>query len=415
MKDTLKFRIAVRKFGPFETAIDKIWKAFCKQTGCTLTLEAVPFELHPLYDATLGKEDGLLKGDWDIMQVNTDWIAEAGESGKLIDLRPYIDATPPIGGLQAWSDALTDIQTFGDKIIGLPFHDGPECLIFRKDLFEREKEKTDFRNKFGRELSPPVNWDEFIDVAGFFQRPEDNLYGTVMAAFPDGHNTVFDLCLQIWTRGSELTDEHGRVNIDTSQAKEGLEFYSRLLKDDSLIHPDSREFDSVKSGMAFARGEIAMMVNWFGFASMCEVTDFSKVKGKVDIRDVPAGRSGKAVSLNAYWMYAIANGSLDKQLAYDFIRFALNPENDRLLTLEGGIGCRRSTWNDAKVNETVPYYSKLEELHRNSRTLPRKAHWAEISKVIDRLVLEAISAEKNPAKILEEAQSEIEEIERKHS
>ena len=43
------------------------------------------------------------------------------------------------------------------------------------------------------------------------------------------------------------------------------------------------------------------------------------------------------------------------------------------------------------------------------------AHWAEISKVIDRLVLEAISAEKNPAKILEEAQSEIEEIERKHS
>ena len=134
----------------------------------------------------------------------------------------------------------------------------------------------------------------------------------------------------------------------------------------------------------------------------------------MDIRDVPAGRSGKAVSLNAYWMYAIASGSGDKQLAYDFIRFALNPENDKLLTMEGGIGCRRSTWNDAEVNATVPYYSKLEKLHRNSRTLPRKAHWADISKVIDRVVLEAINTERDLEEILGEAQTEIEEIENKY-
>ncbi len=166
--------------------------------------------------------------------------------------------------------------------------------------------------------------------------------------------------------------------------------------------------------MAFATGEIAMMVNWFGFASMCEVTDFSKVKGKVDIRDVPAGKSGNGVSLNAYWMYAISSGSKNKKLAYDFIRFALNAENDKLLTMEGAIGCRKSTWQDVEVNQTVPYYSKLEDLHKNTRSLPRKAHWSEISEVIDHVVLDAINEKKDPGEILKKAQTEIDKIESKY-
>ena len=58
-----KFRIAVRKFDPFETAIDKIWTFFCKDTGCDLELEAIPMDLHPLHEATLGKENGLINGD----------------------------------------------------------------------------------------------------------------------------------------------------------------------------------------------------------------------------------------------------------------------------------------------------------------------------------------------------------------
>ena len=41
------------------------------------------------------------------------------------------------------------------KIYGLPFHDGPECLIYRKDLFENENEKLAFKKVYGRELAPP--------------------------------------------------------------------------------------------------------------------------------------------------------------------------------------------------------------------------------------------------------------------
>src|SRR5690606_7860966 len=110
-------------------------------------------------------------------------------------------------------------------------------------------------------------------------RPEQNLYGSVFASKPDGHNTVFDFCLQLWSRGGSLTDEGGNIQVNSPQAAEGLDFYRKLLGDKYAVHPESPNYESVKTGAAFARGEAAMMVNWFGFASVCEVSGDSQVKG----------------------------------------------------------------------------------------------------------------------------------------
>ena len=405
-----KFRIAVRKFDAFESAIAKIWKSFCEKTGCKLELEAVPLDLHPLYDTIL-KEKGLANGTWDVSLINTDWIAEAYASNSVVDLTDFIKNNPPEDFPNGWSRSLLYKQEFDDKTIGLPFHDGPECLIYRKDLFECVEEGVAFYREHGKPLEIPKTWDDLIEVAEFFNRPEDNLYGTTFAAYPDGHNTVFDFCLQLWTRGGELFDQNKKVKLNSKAAIEGMEFYRKALQNSNAIHPNSRDFDSVKSGLAFANGNLAMMVNWFGFASMCEVLETSKVKGKVDVANVPAGPNGEGISLNAYWMYVIGSGSKHKDVAYEFIKFAVNAQNDKLLTLEGAIGCRKSTWNDSDVNSLVPYYYKLEELHLNTRSLPRKSNWSEIADVIDQLVLSVINSSEEIKTILDLAQKEIDKIE----
>ncbi|TNJ42191.1 sugar ABC transporter substrate-binding protein [Tamlana fucoidanivorans] len=404
------FKIAVRKFDAFESAIDKIWEAFCKKTGCPLQLEAIPFDLHPLYDTIL-KNNGLKNGDWDVSLINTDWITEAYTSNAIEDLTPYIKYDPPEDFPHGWSRSLLYKQEFDNKTVGLPFHDGPECLIYRKDLFESMEEGIRFYRDYGKQLVVPKTWDDLIEVAEFFNRPEDNLYGTTFAAYPDGHNTVFDFCLQLWTRNGDLFDEHNRVKLNSQAAIEGMTFYRNALKNINAMHPNSRDFDSVKSGMAFANGELAMMVNWFGFASMCEFLEDSKVKGKVDITDVPAGPNGRDTSLNAYWMYVIGSGSQHKDLAYQFIKFAVNKANDKLVTLEGAIGCRKSTWIDKEVNKTVPYYHKLDALHENTRSLPRKSNWSDIADVIDDLVLKVINTTQEIKDILDEAQIKINHIE----
>jgi multiple sugar transport system substrate-binding protein len=404
-------RIAVRKFGPFEAALQKLWDSYCSETGCKLKAEMVPMDLDDLHSEILGKQ-GLKNGDWDIAHVVTDWLFEAWTSSALEDLQPYIAQNPPEDFQSGWSNSLLSMQQFGASVAGLPFHDGPECLIYRKDLFSDSEEQQRYFDKFGKTLQVPQTWDDFKNIAQFFHRPEDNLYGTVFAGLPDGHNTVFDFCLQLWTRGGELTDTNGQVNINTKTSAEGLAFYRDTLRDKTMVHPNTMQYESVATGMAFARGEAAMMVNWFGFASMCEVIDESKVKGKVDIAPIPCTEGDQSASLNVYWLYTIGSGSRHKQIAYDFIRFAVNSQNDKLLTMEGGIGCRISTWQDGGVNAIILYYHKLEQLHQNARSLPQKANWSQITKIIDEVVLQAINTDTPVEQLLEAGQQKINAIDK---
>lgn len=401
-----KLRFAVRKFDPFERALEKYWAAYQALYPSDIAMEFVPMDLEQLTDSLFEKE-GLYNGDWDIVHINTDWITRAFETKGLYALDELIAADPPEDYAHAWCNSLTGLQHFHGHVYGLPFHDGPECLVLRKDLFESGEEQALFRQRYGKALSVPKTWDDFLMVADFFTRPEDNLYGTVFAGYPDGHNAVFDFCVQLWSRGGELADGDKAVRLDQPIAAEALDFYRSLFRERSCLHPQSATYESVQAGQAFARGEVAMMVNWFGFASWAQIDNASVVQGKVDVAPIPALEENLSPSLNVYWLYAIPQGSRYKALAYDFIRFAVSQENDKLLTEEGGVGCRYSTWYDAQINQSIPFYNKLEELHQTARTLPRLANWTQIAHLIDDTVTAAIQTDESSLSLLTAAQKKI--------
>jgi multiple sugar transport system substrate-binding protein len=402
MSDAL--RVAIRKFDPFESAITKQYADFQATTGCSLRLEPEALDLNPLFE-TLFVQSGLEDGTWDIAFIVTDWIAEAVAKGALLDLGLQMRAQTVPDYPNGWASSLTRFQSFGDAVYGLPYHDGPQCLVYRSDLFGDPAEQVAFAKQHGRPLAVPRTWDEFAIVARFFTRPEAGQWGTIFAGYPDGHNTVYDFCLQLWSRDGELIDAAGVPTLDTPAAVAALDFYRRLLNDRTATPPGQEEVDSVKSGERFAAGEIAMMVNWFGFAAVCEQPG-SPVKGKVDVAPVPAGPGGRAVSLNVYWLLAIGAGSRHQDEAYAFIRHACGPAMDKLLTLEGAIGCRRSTWTDPEVNAAIPFIRRLGELHAPARELPRSQAWPRLVQVIDTAVQKAITGDEPTAAILREAQAQ---------
>ncbi|CAM3397604.1 extracellular solute-binding protein [Flavobacterium chungbukense] len=404
-----KIRIAVRKFDPFESTLRKLWDAFSLQNNIKMEAEMVALELHDLYETTIS-DKGLKEGKWDIAHINTDWIFDAANENAVLNLFSLIGENPPENYPFGWHKSLLHLQKLSNGIFGLPFHDGPECLIYRKDLFEDETEKENFKKQFGYELSTPKTWQEFSEIATFFNRPEQNLYGAVFANYPDGHNMVFDFCLQLWTRGGSLLNKKNQIDIHNEAAIKALDFYRKMVNDKNAVHPKSREFGSVEAGLAFAEGQAAMAINWFGFASMAEVIEESKVKGKIDITSLPSDPGHKTASLNVYWLYTIGSGSKHKKLAYDFLRFATTPESDKLLTTEGGIGCRKSTWKDAEINTLIPFYHKLEMLHENALTLPQTPIWPKVAELIDGVVLKAIETDISSAILLEETQKKIREL-----
>src|ERR1700679_802014 len=168
----------------------------------------------------------------------------------------------------------------------------------------------------------------------------------------------------------------------------------------STISCSSLGLDSVKAGTAFAAGHVAMMINWFGFATMAQISSDSTIQGKVDVAPIPCAGKGRTASLNVYWILSIAAGSPHQHTAWRFLRHVQTPAMDKLTTTSGAIGCRRSTWNDAEVNAAIPFYHRMEQLHADAREIPQRADWPQIAAVIDTLVIAAATSETPIATLL---------------
>lgn len=400
-----RFRIAVRRFAAFEEAIRLQWESFESRAKTGLTLELIPFELSRLEHALFGS-GGMASSEWDVAFVATDWIASMHVLRCAVDLTDRLQTDPPPDYPAGWHPSLLRLQRVQDAVLGVPYHDGPECLIYRRDLFDDGRLRERFQARFGRELSVPRNWAEFHETAKFFQDPSRRLFGTAFAAYPDGHNPVYDFLLQLWTRGGELIDSTGAVRFGTAEAEAALDFYRTMLVEGNAVHPDCRRLDSVATGQRFAEGEIAMMINWFGFATLAHTSPESAVRGHVDVAEIPRDEGARSVSLNVYWILSIAAGSPHRDAAWRFLKHTLRPEMDRVTAICGAIGCRRSTWNDAAINADIPFYRSMERLHDNAREIPQRADWPRIAGIIDTLVTSALNSELPSRRLLQTADAD---------
>ena len=407
MPRTQQFRIAVRKYSPFEAAIRAQWEAFEATTHTGLTLDLVPLDLHPLEEAIF-TSNGMRNGDWDIAFVATDWIASMYAQRCAVDLGPRLISAPPQDYPHGWTDSLLRLQTVErpegpPAILGVPYHDGPECLLYRRDLFDDPELRTLYQQTYNEHMAPPSTWDAFHRIAKFLHGRRAGLSGTVFAAFPDGHNTVYDFLLQLWTRGGDPFDSAGNVHFATPEATEALTFYRTIISDPQACHPDCLQLDSVAAGLAFAAGHVAMCINWFGFATHAHTSPDSAVRGLVDIADIPHAGQGSTASLNVYWILSIASGSPHRDLAWQFLRHTLTPAMDKLTTTSGAIGCRKSTWHDPEVNAAIPFYHRIEQLHANAREIPQRPDWPRIASIIDTLVTQALTTNTPTEDLLRQA------------
>ena len=409
MSDPNRLRIAVRKLDAFERALKKQSVEFCRLEKNALNLEIVPLNIPDLHTA-LFENEGLKRGEFDIAFIVSDWIAEAVAGQHLVDLKPLLNISSPDDYPQGWDDSLLRYQTYENKVYGLPYHNGQKCLIYRKDLFSDPIEQADYKNRFGIELKVPQTWDAFTRVARFFNRPEDALSGVVFLANQDGYNTICDFYLHLWSRGGELFDENENIRLNQPLVEETLDFYRKIMNDFTVMNVNTRMYDAVESGMIFAKGEAAMMLNWFSCAAQCEILPESKVKGKVGVSHLPKENRSHGFTLNVYWVLGIAEGSDNKDLAYRFIRHCVSKSMDRVLTLEGGNGSRLSTWQDEQLNKLIPFYSGLEALQNEACDMPRHPEWTKLATIIDDMMREVIATDRSVTAIVRDGQDRAESL-----
>ena len=397
-------RIILRNYADFEHALKEEADLFeaCHPGS---KIELISVGIHDLYKSAV-TDNGLRDGHFDLALLVTDWLAEAQSAGALEDLNHWQKLIPIHDWPAGWPQSLVRPLLFGDHLSAIPWHDGPECLVYRTDLFQDLAACDAFRAQFFRDLAPPTTWEEFEQTARFFTDRSAGRYGTVFAAFPDGHNTLYDFALQIWSRGGELTDSTGRPFLTTPIALSALEFYRRIVRDPGLCHPSSPQLDSTQSGDLFLAGEVAMMANWFGFAARAG-REGSPLAGKVAIAPIPSSNNAPPVSLSVFWALATGRGSRQKELAWQFLRFVATPERDLGITHHGTVGTRLSTWRDPELQSRIPVYREVEAISLGARQLPTGPAMASFAAIIDSLITRALTTSDPSAAILESAQREI--------
>jgi multiple sugar transport system substrate-binding protein len=348
----------------------------------------------------------------DLLLVVTDWLPALIADGKLLPLDPYIAKDPPDGWPEVWHPAVRELQRGPDGLTyGVPYHVGPMMLLYRADLYDDPAERAGFAEQFGYPLAAPDTWEQYLDQARWFTRPDEGRYGTIVAGYPDEHNTVYDFLTQLWSRGAELTDADGRLSLDSAQALDSARFLYDLWHTRRVVDPAAAQWDSVASGVHFAAGEAAMMVNWSGFAALSAPED-SPTHGRVRCAPVPRADvpGGGRVALNSYWVLALAAGSRRPDAAYELLRGLTTAEMDLITAQEGGTATRRDSWSDPAVARLAPYYAEFEQAHEHTRALPRDPRWPRISEMLNDMVGSLVTGAARPADAVALAQSRLDAL-----
>lgn len=334
----------------------------------------------------------VLDGSIDLLLLNTDWLPSLIASGRVRPLDHYLAAAPPDGWPDAWVPSLRALQTGPDgQVYGVAYHDGPVMLIFRRDLYENAAGQAAFADKYGYPLAPPATWQQYLDHAHWFDRPEQGRRGTVLAGLPDQHNNIYDFLTHLWSRGGDLVLADGTSGLASDAAGEAVTFLHSLWHVAKVVDPVAADWDSVESGVHFAAGEAAMMVNWCGFAAL-SADPASPTHGLVAATSAPggAGPDGQVATMNAYWVLSIAAGCREPDRAYELIRRISAPEMDLITARSQGSAVRRDTWARLDVQALAPYYSALEAAHAGARAIPRDPGWPRMAEILNDMMAEVV-------------------------
>jgi multiple sugar transport system substrate-binding protein len=296
----------------------------------------------------------------------------------------------------------------GFEIYGLPIQSNALTLSYRADLFEDPKEKAAFKKQFGRELAPPDTWDEFVDVAKFFTRPDQRLWGTtLMAGVGDWSTDDFKTLLHSYGGDGHLVSPDLQTTFDTPEGQQALQFYADLINKHKVTPKGTTaaSWDTVTT--TFGQGLTAMGMNYHNMALD------KGTKGQVKYALVPqAKRRGPHFGT---WMLSVNKASENKEWAYRASAWLTSAETQEKMVAKTLHPTRVSVYekvgSDPEVQKnSANFYEILGESLKVGVGRARLTNYFDVSNKVAVAVNSAASARSAPADALSKAASEVQGI-----
>jgi ABC-type glycerol-3-phosphate transport system substrate-binding protein len=304
----------------------------------------------------------------DIVQVDIPWLPELAKQGFLLDLTKRIEASPD--SIRDFLPGILDTYArIGDRFYALPFLSGAQLLFYRRDLFEDELVRLEFREKFHTELRAPQSWPEYNGVARFFSRSFNSsspiAFGTTLGARSPS-SAVCEFLPRQWGFGGETFNADGEVVLDSPENRWALENYKESFL---YASPGSAEHWWDDQFKEFANGEAAMMILFVAHAAELMNRTKSKIVGRIGYAGVPGGRS-----LLGGWSLGITSSCEEPDRAFSFLRWATGPESAIPSTVLGGTTLHVGLYRSSELLSVYPWFpAAIESLATGrKRELPNR-------------------------------------------
>ena len=163
---------------PFPKGAPSVADQLLKETGVKLHLTAVaPTDQITKNLQTISTRDGSNQILVTSIEDNGDY-AEAGLALKLDD---FVAKHKPDWN-QDFAGGKTAValqNQYAGSYYAVSMDGDYQVWVYREDLFGNAKNQKDFKAKYGYDLRFPRTWKEHADVAAFFTRPDEKLYGSI--------------------------------------------------------------------------------------------------------------------------------------------------------------------------------------------------------------------------------------------
>jgi multiple sugar transport system substrate-binding protein len=323
------------------------------ETGIAVTVVQTPWG--DFYNR-VGTEWAAQGTSFDLIVGDSQWVGQGVTQGHYIELTDFMNEN----GITETVTPAT-LQYYGEYPTGsghyyaYPTEGDANGFAYRKDLFEDPDNMAAFEEQYGYPLAVPETWAQLRDIAEFFTRPDEGLYGVGVYTQDDYDAIIMGYENVLFSYGADWKDADNNVLgvINSPEAVAALELYKELY---SFAPPGTNDAFFQEMNDAYLNGQAAMIMNYFAFLSALD-SDQNPYRADTGYFSMPAGPDGErfaalggqGLSVNSYI------DDTRQQAALDFILWFAQEEVQVRWAEIGGFTCNINVLNSEEFLNATPY------------------------------------------------------------
>ncbi|MCF1510235.1 ABC transporter substrate-binding protein [Streptomyces glomeratus] len=251
---------------------------------------------------------------------------------------------------------------------------------------------------------PPATWSEMkADCAKVKKLPEAKDMSCYAGQFQKYEGLTVNFSEAVNSADGVVTDARGNPDVDTPEARKGLDFLVDSFKD-GTIPKEAITYQEEDGRQAFQAGKLVFLRNW---PYMYSLAQKSKVAGKFAVAPLP-GLTGPGSSSLGGHNLALSSFAKNKATALDFIKFFTDEDSAARNLKDASLAPPYANlYDDTALTRQYPYLPVLKQSILRAVPRPRVVQYGDVSSVIERQAYAALTGAKSSAQALKDLQGDL--------